>query len=403
VEGHNIDKHLDGVLIKPITPSLLFDAIIQAKGDEASERSTDAALQSNHQRKLQGRVLLVEDNEINQIVAIELLIDIGIDVDVVSDGQQAVDFVMKKKPDLILMDIQMPIMDGYEATMHIRKIEGGENIPIYAMTANALVGDADKSIQAGMNGHIPKPVDPEHLFHVLSEHLSILKRDTSSTAGVIQKQNNYDKNNVLVFKVNKGIDLNQGLKHVGGNQVFYLRLLRDFVDNHGHCVAEINQSLLNSNYEDARREAHTLKGICGTIGASDLQKHASVIEVGLTKGELPDDELLALFKQTADTLFSTLKEVIAQADSSAVNDQLLNDVEKSHSNTDRPNLEDLYQALTLCDAKSGVIFSQIKSQLQQHIGKVQLEQLEKLINGYEFEDALKNIHELLDDDKHYGK
>ncbi len=301
---HDIrETNLDGLLIKPLTPSQLFDTIIRAYDSRISEEPalTSSKQQPPIQQQLQGKVLLVEDNEINQQVAKELLEQMGLDVDTVNDGELALHYVEHQRPDLVLMDIQMPVMDGYEATMQIRKLPGMDDLLIFAMTANALVGDADKSVQAGMNGHIAKPVDPDELYRILSEQL---KKPTSPDAAI------KDKTSWTPPEENPpGIDLNRGVKQVGGNPDFYLKLLGDFDSNHSNCAAELKEMLESDKFEDARRSVHTVKGVAGNIGAYDLQKVAAELEASLSNDELPSEELLGNFTQACETLFASIREI----------------------------------------------------------------------------------------------
>jgi PAS domain S-box-containing protein len=167
-------RYLDGLLVKPATPFLMFDTIARAFESRTLDKPSFVALvaQQPLKTRLRGKILLVEDNEINQLVAKELLEQMGLVVDTVDDGEKSIRYVEQQRPDLVLMDIQMPVMDGYEATRQIRALPGMSDLPIIAMTANALVSDVDISIEAGMDGHIAKPVNQEELYHILSEYVS---------------------------------------------------------------------------------------------------------------------------------------------------------------------------------------------------------------------------------------
>jgi CheY-like chemotaxis protein/HPt (histidine-containing phosphotransfer) domain-containing protein len=306
VLDHNAgDQYIDGLLIKPLTPSQLFDAIIRAYDSRRTDERSVGPSTSNDSlpQKLKGKVLLVEDNEINQQVAKELLEQIGLEVDTVDDGEQAVNYVKQQRPNLVLMDIQMPVMDGYEATKQIRKLPDMEDLPIFAMTANAMVGDADKSTQAGMNGHIAKPVDPEELYNTIREQLTTTAATTnnSTQTGWKPPQNNPP-----------GIDLQRGIKQVGGNPDFYLKLLAKFVTNHGECIQQLNEMLERSELDDARRSAHTIKGVAGNIGAYELQQRATELEATLAKGKTPSEELLQGYTQACELLFNTIRNITTE-------------------------------------------------------------------------------------------
>ena len=174
---HQADQAgLDGFLIKPVGPSLLFDAIMQTFGHEVAGRphvaeSVDDA-EARARISLEGaRILLVEDNEINQQVASEILAAVGVSVTLANNGQEAVQAVSGNDFDAVLMDVQMPVMDGYEATRRLRQDPRFQTLPIIAMTAHAMAGDREKSLAAGMDDHVTKPIDPEALFRTLEHYV----------------------------------------------------------------------------------------------------------------------------------------------------------------------------------------------------------------------------------------
>jgi signal transduction histidine kinase/DNA-binding response OmpR family regulator len=194
---------LEGFLLKPVNPSMLFDSIMQAFGEAVPETSRVAQRHEQEAEALKhirgAHVLLVEDNEINQQVATEILEGAGLNVTLATNGQEAVNAVKENKYDAVLMDVQMPVMDGYTATRTIREWElkatepkdknqdsalspQSSDLPIIAMTAHAMAGDEDKSLQAGMNGHVTKPIDPDQLFATLQKWIKPLAERT-----VVQK------------------------------------------------------------------------------------------------------------------------------------------------------------------------------------------------------------------------
>ena len=169
---------LEGFLLKPVNSSVLFDAIMQALGKEVQGVSRVGRKKEQSAEELNiisgARVLLVEDNEINQQVAQEILQGAGLIVTVANNGQEGVDAARQNQYDAILMDIQMPVMDGYNryaSCSSIRNQRKSEirNVPIIAMTAHAMAGDEQKSLEAGMNDHVTKPIDPDQLFATLQK------------------------------------------------------------------------------------------------------------------------------------------------------------------------------------------------------------------------------------------
>ena len=162
------ENGLENVLIKPVTSSTLFDTIVAIlRAHQETAGHVQAAPSFEIARTRGTRVLLVEDNEINQEVAIGLLEDAAIQVDLAENGEIAVRMAQKNDYDAVLMDMQMPVMDGIEATRAIRSDPRFQDLPIIAMTANAMAADREKCLNAGMNDHIGKPIDPDELFSVL--------------------------------------------------------------------------------------------------------------------------------------------------------------------------------------------------------------------------------------------
>jgi PAS domain S-box-containing protein len=313
---------LDGLLLKPVSPSVLFDTIIQAHGEEVSDTSPMAQDRKEAESLafIKGaKILLAEDNEINQQVAKEILEGAGLIVSLADDGQQAVDLVRENQYDAVLMDIQMPVMDGYAATKAIRKWEGGRRnknkIPIIAMTAHAMAGDEDKSLQAGMNGHVTKPIDPDQLFSTLQKWIQ--PADKPIPARKAEIANAKEKVTQAPSKVPEksglpdslpGFDLAEGLNRLQGNQKLYRKLLLDFGAKYTKAAAEIRLALDNSDFEQAHSLIHNLKGLAGNLAASGLQAAAIEIEK-LVKG---DQKKLASQKQL-DQKFATLETSINQA------------------------------------------------------------------------------------------
>jgi two-component system sensor histidine kinase/response regulator len=378
VDKRVCDSYLDGLLVKPLTPSLLFDAIIHAFDSKESIRSTPILPDRQPDKvPLHGKVLLVEDSEINQLVAMELLVDMGLDVDTVDNGSNALAYVKEHHPDLILMDIQMPVMDGFEATRKIREMPEMADLPIFAMTANALVGDAEKSLAAGMNGHIAKPVNPEELYQILSGYFT--KHTDSEQPDTLE----YQKSWKLPDQSPACIDLQRGVKQVGGKPDFYRKLLRDFVTGHGDAVNEIKALIDSSRIADARRMAHTLKGVGANIGAIELQQAASEMEVYLKNSEQPPEEVFDRFKSALDTLLTYLRQLTSTSDRLPTNKESPHDV----TPINETKLKDFLETLSNGTASSISLFEELKPALEQQLGNHKFKQLDDLIESYEFEEA----------------
>jgi ABC-type amino acid transport substrate-binding protein/DNA-binding response OmpR family regulator/HPt (histidine-containing phosphotransfer) domain-containing protein len=275
---------LDAVLIKPVSPSVLFDTLIRVLSEEEELEPIHVSRTSPNLR-LSGRILLVEDNTINQQVAQELLEGMGLMVHTVSNGKQAIDALNRHVFDLVLMDLQMPEMDGYEATRRIRADARFERLPLIAMTAHAMADEREQCLTAGMNEHIPKPIDPTLLYSVLSQWLKPAPDQPQP-----RHADNPEEDNSFEFPADlPGIDLQWGLERVGGNRRLYLNLLREFVINHGGDMEVLETSLLRRDTETARRTLHTLEGVSGNIGAHTLQQASKDLHHDLAKNKTESD------------------------------------------------------------------------------------------------------------------
>ncbi|MBF0568564.1 MAG: response regulator [Nitrospirae bacterium] len=292
------------VIIKPASPSTVFDAAITAiKGGGHVERVACGKGQADLSTIAGARVLLVEDNELNQQVAMELLADSGFITDLAKNGEIAVRMATERHYDIILMDMQMPVMDGITATIEIRKHKECAELPIIAMTANAMTIDREKCLEAGMNDHVAKPIDPDVLFGRLIKWIPPIAAAVAPVqrAAVTKKPPEVDDALIAALRGIAGLDVASALKRVLGKPASYISLLKKFIAGQQSAPDEVRKAISEGRINDAERIAHTAKGTAGNIGATYVQEQAERLEYAI-KHRAPEQETEAIRKEFADTL-----------------------------------------------------------------------------------------------------
>jgi CheY-like chemotaxis protein len=291
---------------------MLFDSAVEALGTEHETAHEVPAASGLDLSRLRGaRILLVEDNELNQEVALGLLEDAKISIDLAANGEDAVRMVDAKKYDLVLMDMQMPVMDGLTATKAIRAKPQLSNLPIIAMTANVMAADREKCIEAGMNDHVAKPIDPEELFTVLLRWIkpgdgsgAAPERPTpAASASAVARV--ADAEAIAI----PGIDTKAALRRAGGSRKRYESLLRKFAQPSPGGVEEIRKALAAGDTETAARAAHSIKGSAANLGATAVAEVAAKAESAILSGQGVDEALRSLaacFDTTAAAIRAAL-------------------------------------------------------------------------------------------------
>ena len=264
---------LDGFLLKPVTKSMIVDTLVTlfaGGGDDAGrgDGGEDSSL-------LRGaRILVTEDNEINQQIAVELLEGAGAIVTVANNGRDAVKRLAGPGPppfDVVMMDLQMPVMDGYQATATLRADPRLAALPIIAMTAHATLEERQRCLDAGMNDHVAKPIDPEALFATVRRFYKPVEGAPGPDPPAVASPRE-------VLPAIAGLDTNDGLARVGGNRTLYVKLLRQFADQQGAAHEQVADALAAGDYALAERLAHSLRGVAGSIGAAGVQSAAATLE-----------------------------------------------------------------------------------------------------------------------------
>jgi two-component system sensor histidine kinase/response regulator len=285
------------VLVKPVNASILFDTTMGALGGRrpAQLPGSDQPGGGVDERlaAIRGaRILLVEDNDINQQVARELLEDAGLIVDVADNGEIALELVKKFTYDLVFMDMQMPVMDGVTATRELRKQERLEHLPIVAMTANAMEQDRRKCMDAGMCDFLVKPIDPKDMWTILVRWVRPRRAaSVAASASVLARSqpaaiqgSSSPANDGLPHGI-AGLDTTLGLTRMMGKKPLYLAMLRRYAVGQQDVVRDIRQALAAGDTTTAERLAHTTKAVSGNVGATLIQERATALESALRQGQ----------------------------------------------------------------------------------------------------------------------
>ncbi len=293
-------------LLKPVYPSVMYNALQETMGlapspaESGTGPATSPAAAMEHIRG--ARILLVEDNAINQEVALAFLEDAGMVVDIASNGQVCLDMMDKKAYDLILMDIQMPVLDGLATTRIIRNEKKLHHIPIIAMTAHSMAGDQEKSLKAGMNGHLNKPVNPGKLYQALQQFIPGKPGEKTIEAPPVEnrppRMSEESKKEITIMSREtrsgfqlpplKGINHAKALEHLNHKPSLLLTILQDFKKNYGNHPEYLQNLLQQKDFKKIRECAHTIKGISGYMAAEKLFKRAAALENHLKAMEIKD-------------------------------------------------------------------------------------------------------------------
>ncbi len=384
---------IQNFLMKPINQSLLFDTIVNMFDMDKSGitiQSSANLADSLEEIRLDGtRILLVEDNVINQEVATEILNSVGVTVEIANNGQEALEAVAARAYDLVLMDLQMPVMGGYEATKLIRIDRKNMNLPIIAMTAHAMQGVEAECKAAGMNDYVSKPIDPSSLFSTI---LKWLKPNATNNKAVVSSSTNADnsaESNQKLPDHLPGVDINEGVSRVGGNKKLYGKLLNDFASNYQLYAINIQKAIAEQKIEEARRLAHTLKGVSGNISANEVFSLSQQIEKALNQAT-PED-----CAQLLDQLSTALRTLIEAINLEGGHKRLeASDERETLAIVDaEPALQEAARMIWADDVDADQAITKLKWALGGKFA-TQIEELATSVDGFDFEAAKKPLLEI---------
>ena len=376
------DVDLSGFLTKPVTPSSLLDAIMIAMGKEPIGDALADTRQLESSSTIAGlrgaKILLVEDNEINQELALELLQSNGLIVAVANNGVEALSQLKLSDFDGVLMDCQMPKMDGYEATQKIRQQPQYKDLPVIAMTANAMAGDKEKVLAVGMNDHIAKPINVNDMFTTMAKWIKPANPQTDST----DEAKTSDKEKPIPEIT--GINVQSGLTITQGNTRLYRKLLIKFRDNYADFSTQFRDAQNSEDAEAATRLAHTLKGVAGNIAATQVQQTAESLEQASLSSQSDLEERLQHVIKTLEPLIENLA--------------VLDKTEAAEGMFDKEQVNNLLsrirELLEDDDADATEIIDELEDLPTPAVDQRLLKQLSKAVSEYDFEQSLKVLTEL---------
>jgi signal transduction histidine kinase/DNA-binding response OmpR family regulator/HPt (histidine-containing phosphotransfer) domain-containing protein len=300
---------VDAFLAKPVKPSSLLDTIMLAYGKQVVRRARNLGATTGPEdlESIRGaRVLVVDDSDINLQIARELLEKVPLVIDTASDGEEAVGKVRANNYDCVLMDIQMPGMDGYTATGILRQDYPSEQLPILAMTANVMAQDRARTREADMNGHVAKPVDPADLYKALLT--AVPAGDYSKNleaAGVVVGDGGRKSEARPLPDTLPGLEIKAGLGRMADNQTLYLKLLGDLTRDYADAPDKMRKLLAENAVERLREAAHKIRGIANNLGAVDVGASAESIEGSALTGEQVSDDQIDALARSLDVVLES--------------------------------------------------------------------------------------------------
>lgn len=382
---------------KPITPTALLSALESALGNAPAlpdvDQRTSEDMESALNQYQGNRLLLAEDNPLNQEVALELLRHVGFLVDLAEDGQQAFTLASKHPYSLILMDIQMPTMDGLEATRQIRQLPAHRQTPILAMTANAFDEDKQECLSVGMNDHVAKPVDPAVLYTTLLRWLPKINNTPIQDSLTVQASSSGtdDAENRALLATIPGMKVADALRNLRGQSDRLLAMMVKIPAEHGQDAEKFRSLMAQADTSSATRLAHTLKGVAATLGLSDLSTLSAALESAV-KTRLTAEAmapLISRWENELNRLCQHLERLPKAAISAAT---------PKHDPKDWPKfveqVRQLHELLTACDMDCVEIFAKIRQDLA-GIAESETKIIAQHIEDFSFEEALSYLNKVI--------
>jgi CheY-like chemotaxis protein len=367
--------------------SVSFAIAKEPFGHVGSPQCEADMLQMDSLSALYGAYLLVaEDNEINQEVAEGLLARVGINIRVVKNGRQAVAALREETFDGVLMDMQMPVMDGLDATREIRKDDHFGGIAIIAMTANAMQGDRERCLKAGMNDYIAKPINPDVLYSTLLKWVKFSARP--QLADIVPTEESIRHEDMQTVPELDGLDVEEALIRMGGDSNLYRRILVRFHESQGDVIAKLRRSLADADRETVQYIAHTLKGAAGNVGAAQIRDMAAELEHTMASGGDIREAFLDQLEAALVVLVNDLGRWLA----------LSRDRRKQKSASGQadalPLIGKMRKMLEDYDGNAVDLMDDLKDALKNSSVSKDINRLQLMLDSYDFEAALEMLKRL---------
>lgn len=379
-ESLNELEYSDGFIEKPFTQSSLFNTIMGVCKENEVIGINSADGRSAKLKSITGsRILLAEDIEINQEIARELLEHEGFVVDIADNGAIAVEKIKTNKYDAVLMDLNMPVMDGFEASVAIRKIISKSDLPILAMTAEAMAGVHERVLDVGMNDYIMKPIDVDIFFETLIRWIKPLNMKD------VPHKNNI--NHDVTIPDIEGINIVRGMNRINGNSKLFVKLLKSFYNNHLKYISGLSLLLTSGKYDEALVIVHTLKGVSGNIAAIEVFKITEELDLMLKDPNCDKAQLL--------TMGEDLEKSLTRVTNDIYNKLIDNNLDNETANGNFISKEDdevlishLIEFLKEYDTAALELFDELQPYFENKIGLDDYGKIKRKIEGYDFEGAL---------------
>jgi PAS domain S-box-containing protein len=398
IRGQAEEIGVDGYLLKPVTPSTLFDMLVEMFGNIGNERESSRLSRTEAtSHDVEGiRILLVEDNDLNQQVATELLENAGASVSIANHGGEAVKILTEggQPPpfDIVLMDLQMPEMDGFTATGLLRAVPHLQQLPIIAMTAHALVDERQRCLDVGMNDHVSKPIEPDALFATLMRWAkprhAQRPRDESTVANPLDG---------TVLPEIDGVDMAGALNRVAGNKRLYRDLLKQFAAKQAEVNSQIVAAIHSGDNQLAERILHTAKGVAGNIGLGGISGAAEKLEQALRQGDVAvpvlTEEFIRVANHQVQAIHTAMRGVSSDSPAAGENSP------KFDAQAVSAGIARLRALIESSDGDAAEYFVALEGNLAGICDRSRLSALSAAISEFDFDGARERLDEIT---KEYG-